>query len=387
MSSNPTAEIAEQIGSAAEKQTLRKARAASKARTGRKVWIDLENSPHVPFFCPIMEELKSRGYEIVLTARDCFQVCELADMAGLEYRKVGRHHGKNRLAKLTGLGMRVLNLAPFIVRERPAISVSHCSRTSILLSSLLGIPSVNIIDYEFADQRLTGMIGSQRKKWVMTPEVVPSANFEKSGTLPDHILHYPGIKEDVYVPAFKPDPAFRRALGFAPDDVLVTLRPPASEAHYHSPESDRLLAAVFRLLGQHQEVKTVLLPRTPKQGAEIREANQEIFAERRIVIPDRALNGLDLIWHSDVVISGGGTMNREAAALHVPVYSIFRGALGAVDKHLAEKGKLILLKSEQDVEQHLQLARRDRNQSSGSSKSAALEVVVDHIETVCGSRG
>lgn len=387
MSPNPTAEIAEQLENAEEKQTPHHARPVSRLHTGRKVWIDLENSPHVPFFCPILEELKSRGYEVALTARDCFQVCELADMAGLKYRKVGRHHGKNRVAKLTGLGMRVLSLVPFILRERPAISVSHCSRTSILLSSLLGIPSINIIDYEFADQRLTGMIGSQRKKWVMTPDVVPSTNFEQSGTLPHHILHYPGIKEDVYVPSFRPDPAFRRTLGVAPEDVLVTLRPPASEAHYHSPESDKLLAAVFRRLAEHSEVKTVLLPRTPKQGAEIREANQDLFAEGRVVIPERALNGLDLIWHSDVVVSGGGTMNREAAALDIPVYSIFRGALGAVDKHLAEKGKLILLKSEQEVHERLELVRRDRSQSSRSSKSAALQAVVDHIEAVCGSRG
>jgi uncharacterized protein len=387
MSPTELAELTEEHQGARQSEAQRKVRAAEKDRRVRKVWIDLENSPHVPFFIPIMEELKRRGFEVVLTARDCFQVCELADMAGLSYRKVGRHFGKNRIAKLAGLGLRVLQLAPFILREGPAIGVSHCSRTSIILSALLGIPSINIIDYEFADQRLTGMLGSNRKKWVLTPEVVPSANFEKTGTLPDHILHYPGIKEDVYVPSFRPDPAFKCNLGFEAGDVLVTMRPPASEAHYHSPESDRLLETVFALLTDHPEVKTVLLPRTSRQEAELRQAHGELFAAGRIVVPERALNGLDLIWHSDVVISGGGTMNREAAALGIPVYSIFRGALGAVDKHLAEKGKLILLTSEQEVREKLRLVPRDRVRESRPDDASALEAVVQHIDAVCASRG
>ena len=364
-----------------------KLRGAGSSLPRRKVWIDLENSPHVPFFCPIIDELKRRNYEVVLTARDCFQVCELADLAGLKYRKVGRHHGKNRLAKLMGLGLRVLRLAPMILRERPDIGVSHCSRTSIILSALLGIPSLNIIDYEFADQRFTGLIGSNRKKWVLTPEVVPAANFENSGTMPDHVLHYPGIKEDVYVPFFEPDAEFGSALGFAPGNVVVAIRPPASEAHYHSPESDRLLTAVFAMLAEHPEVRTVLLPRTPRQEAELREAHPQLFNEGRVIVPEHALSGLDLIWHSDVVISGGGTMNREAAALGIPVYSFFRGTLGAVDKHLAENGKLVLLKSEQDVREQLKLVHRDRSRDSRSSRMAALEAVVRHIDAICERRG
>jgi len=47
-----------------------------------KIWIDLDNTPHVPFFKPIIRELEKRGHEVVLTARDAFQVCELADRMG-----------------------------------------------------------------------------------------------------------------------------------------------------------------------------------------------------------------------------------------------------------------------------------------------------------------
>lgn len=356
-------------------------------RLVRKVWIDLENSPHIPFFEPIIKELERRDCEVVLTARDCFQVCELADMAGLRYRKIGRHYGKNSIAKLVGLCIRVLQMAPTILRERPAISVSHGSRTLMVLSALLGIRSINIADYEFADFRLTTWIGSKRKKWIMTPGVIPSEIFEKNGMLPDHVLHYPGIKEDVYVPFFQPDSSLKATLGFQPSDVMVTIRPPATEAHYHNPESEKLLMAVFELLEAHPEVKTVLLPRTHRQEAELRDARPGLFATGRIVVPKHAVNGLDLIWDSDVVISGGGTMNREAAALGIPVYSLFRGTLGAVDRHLAETGKLVLLGNEEDVRGKLKLVSRTRTLVPVTSRRASLDTVVNHISAILGNKG
>src|SRR5580658_4809737 len=175
-------------------------RAEKAPHRGQKVWIDLENSPHVPFFRPIIKVLEDRGCDVVLTARDCFQVCELGDMAGMNYRKIGHHYGKNSLAKVAGLGIRVLQMAPVVLREKPVVSVSHGSRSLLVLSAVLGIPSINIADYEHADHRLTTWLGSVKKKWVLTPDVIPPEIFEKHGMLKDHILHYPGIKEDVYTP-------------------------------------------------------------------------------------------------------------------------------------------------------------------------------------------
>jgi uncharacterized protein len=362
-------------------------RTGKERRSDRKVWIDLENSPHIPFFGPIIKELERRSCEVVLTARDCFQVCELADMAGLKYRKIGHHYGKHRLAKIAGLGIRVLQLTPFILRERPTISISHGSRSSLVLSAVLGIPSINISDYEYADHRLTTWIGSVQKKWMLTPEVISSDIFVKHGMPKDHVLHYPGIKEDVYVPFFQPDPALKDMLGLESADVVVTIRPPATEAHYHNPESEKLLMAVFELLGAHSEVKTVLLPRTHRQEAELRQAKPDLFDAGRIMVPKHAVDGLDLIWYSDLVISGGGTMNREAAALGIPVYSLFRGTMGAVDKHLAETGRLVLLESEQDVREKLKLVPRSKTVASRPRQLATLEAVLNHISAIMDKKG
>jgi predicted glycosyltransferase len=351
-------------------------------RPGRKVWIDLENSPHVPFFAPIIEELKRRGCEVVLTARDCFQVCELADLAGFHYKKIGHHYGKHRIAKVAGLGIRVLQMTPFILREKPAIAVSHGSRSLIALAAVLGIPSVTIADYEYADHRLGKFLGAAKKKWVMTPDVVPADIFKKDGMLPEQILSYPGIKEDVYTPFFRPDPSLKEILGLKATDIVVTIRPPATEAHYHNPESEQLLAEVFKLLAARPDVKTVLLPRTPRQEADLRQVAPELFATQRMIVPKHAVDGLDLIWYSDVVISGGGTMNREAAALGIPVYSLFRGTMGAVDKHLAATGRLVLLESVQDVRNKLKLVPRDKTLVSRSNQHGTLDAVVNHIVAV-----
>jgi len=208
----------------------------------KKIWIDLENSPHVPFFKPIMEELERRGHSIVLTARDCFQVCELADLFHLQYRRIGRHYGKHRLAKVAGLGIRVLQMTPGMFREKPDLSLSHGSRSQMVVSSLLGVPSVAIFDYEHSSQ-----MRIFKPAWVMAPEVVVAGAYGKD--IPrDRLLSYPGIKEDVYVPSFQPDPTIKQELGLQDNDLVVTIRPPATEAHYHNPEAEGLLTAVFQLL-------------------------------------------------------------------------------------------------------------------------------------------
>ena len=342
----------------------------------KKVWIDLDNSPHVPFFVPIIEELKIRGYSVLVTARDCFQVCELIALHGVQHKRIGRHYGKSRVLKLAGLGVRALQLAPAVLSEKPDVALSHGSRSQLVLSTLLRIPSIVICDYEFV--RGFEII---RPSCMMYPEVIPSS-FTKS-----RVMKYPGIKEDVYIPRFKPDPAITAYLKLSRDDLVVTLRPPANEAHYHNPESDVLLEAVLNRLSVRPHTKVVLLPRNQKQEAAIRKTWPALFASGSIIVPDHAVDGLNLIWYSDLVISGGGTMNREAAALGVPVYSIFRGEIGAVDRYLAAAGRLVMVKSEEDVRTKILLQHRHRPAEPEKADSGALKKIVDNvvsvIETTC----
>jgi predicted glycosyltransferase len=346
----------------------------------KKIWIDLENSPHVPFFRPIIDELRNRGYLVTITARDCFQVIELAELAGLKYKKVGHHYGKHKLAKMAGLCIRVAQMLPLILREKPDLAVSHGSRSCFVLANLLHIPTITIMDYEHAK-----WVRHPKSAWVMAPEIIPDHAMQPTLLESGHVLRYPGIKEDVYTPSFSPDPNIKSVLGFSDEDIVVTVRPPANEAHYHNPESDQMLALVLHKLASDPRVKAVLVPRTTKQGEQLRAIYFDAFAAKRFVIPEHVVDGLDLIWYSDLVISGGGTMNREAAALGVPVYSIFRGTVGAVDKYLSDVGRLVLLQDAADVESKLEIVRREQRNQRGAHSRAPLETVVSNITAVLES--
>ena len=341
----------------------------------RKIWVDLDNSPHVPFFAPIIEKLEESGDSVLITARDCFQVCDLADLLHLNYRRVGRHYGKHKSWKLIGLCWRALQLLPHVLRYKPQLALSHGSRSQLIVANLLRIPSITVADYEYSTIWMW-----VRPTWVITPEIIPS---EKMHFHQHRVLKYPGIKEDVYVPRFKPDSAILASLGLEKaNDLIVLIRPPATEAHYHRPESDELFALVLNFLGSKPDIKMVLLPRNEHQAAAIRSKWGTLFASGRALIPSQVTDGLNLIWHSDLVISGGGTMNREAAALGVPVYSIFRGEIGAVDRYLVSVGRLILIERPQDVVDKLVLAKRDRTQMADRTVSGTLNAIVGHVKAI-----
>jgi predicted glycosyltransferase len=344
---------------------------SQRSAPGKKVWIDIDNSPHVPFFLPIIEELEKRGLELILTARDMYQVCDLLEFFNLPCKVIGGHYGKNKVLKVLGSCLRAAQLAPTAAKFRPSIALSHGSRAQILACKALGIPTIMMHDYEYSTK--TGFI---EPDWTLMPDVIPDSTMSKR---PGRSLKYPGLKEDVYVPRFRPDPSILNRLGISPDSLVVTLRPPATEAHYHNPESEKLFAETLQLLAEKPFVRAVTLPRNAKQGDQLRGEWAELIARGSMIIPEAPVDGLNLIWFSDLVISGGGTMNREAAALGVPVYSIFRGKIGAVDRYLAENGRLILLENIEDVRTKINLVRWNRPAKPENTDRPALQSIVDSI--------
>jgi hypothetical protein len=352
-----------------EKQTrLRQRKIPALQQFRGKIWIDLDNSPHVPFFNPIINELNSRGYEVFVTARDCSQTCGLADLFAIKYKRIGRHYGKNKVFKVTGTVYRALQLSRAVTGDKPTLAVSHGSRAQMLSALMLNVPSLVIMDYE----HVRGFI---RPTWIMVPEIISDGAIRHDR---EHILRYPGIKEDVYVPFFSPAPGIRYELGIEENALLVTIRPHATEAHYHNPQSEKLFLAAVNYLGNQDNVKMVILPRYDAQRLNLINEWPEWCRNGKIVIPEHPVDGLNLIWASDFVISGGGTMNREAAALGVPVYSIFRGKIGAVDKYLSERGRLIMLENKADIPKKIKLIKRGRDVKVDRS-NGTLDEVVNHI--------
>ena len=340
----------------------------------KTIWIDLDNSPHVPFFAPIIKKVKKRGYTVTLTARDCFQVCGLADLHGFKYLRIGKHYGKNKALKVGGTIYRSLQLVRRASNAKPSLALSHGSRSQVFASKMLGIRSSVIIDYEYTK----GLPG-------ISPDalIVPELIFDGMKSHSSRLFTYPGIKEDVYVPDFVPDPGILEVFGIDTENLLVTIRPPATEAHYHNPEAEVLFAEAVDYLGSLDGVRIFILPRNEKkQGDFIKSRWAEWCNSKRIIIPEHVVDGLNLIWHSDLVISGGGTMNREAAALGVPVYSIFRGKIGAVDRYLSNTGRLTLIEKPEDVRAKIKVVHRNKPKEAAKRDHKTLNRIVDAIEEV-----
>ncbi len=345
---------------------------ARESQNKGKIWIDLDNSPHVPFFRPIINELEKKGYRILITARDNSQTCELADRHLINYLKVGKHHGANKLVKVLSTLFRSLMLAVIIKEKNPSVAISHGSRSQVIACAILKIPSIGLSDYEYA-------VPLGKSKWLISPEVIGS---EENKAYKIDVLHFPGIKEDVYAPFFCPDLNLRAGLGIQNEDILVTIRPPATEAHYHNPESETLFEYAVVWLLSHEKVRIVILPRYESQKKYLRKKWQKEINSGKIIIPSEVLDGLNLLWNSDLVISGGGTMNREAAALHVPVYSIFRGKIGAVDRWLNQQGRLELISSIDDIKTKIKVKKREIKPHLELTRTPALSAIIGHIENI-----
>ena len=339
----------------------------------RTIWIDLENTPHVPFFIPIIAELRSNGFEVILTARDFAQTKALIERAGLEAKIIGREHGSSTLRKATGIIYRAVALARYMKGKHISLAVGHGSRGLLLASKLLHIPSFTLYDYEGASVRLFNRLSS----FVMTPEVIPFSTLEGLGLTAEKHLTYPGLKEDVYVRDFVPDNVLKEELGLDAQRVIITIRPPSATAHYRSNESLLLFEGILNILVSRTDIQVILMPRNSEQRKKL----VAIIPNSSFLIPERAVDGLNVLYHSDLVIGGGGTMNREAAVLRVPVISIFKGPEGAVDKWLIEQGKMIAIERAEDIIPLLRKRDKAPFSLTNATKIAIVNAITNIVES------
>ena len=309
-----------------------------------KIWIDLDNSPHVLLFAPIIRRLTARGINVLITVREFSQTRELARQHGLEFVPVGRHYESgNKAAKIAGTLFRSIQLARFVAAQKITAAVSHGSRALVLASKMLRIPSMTLYDYEFASCRLYNLLSRK----ILAPQIVPDDRLIAQGLDLSKLIRYPGLKEEVYVYDFQPDPAVLCRLGIDGTRVVVTLRPPAPWAHYHDELSTTMFTALLNRLRELPCVEVAIPARTEAQKQDL--LNRYCLTENRFHIFTQPVDGLSLMWASDHVFSGGGTMTREAALLGMNVYSIFGGRLGAGDESLIRSGKLKSLREPSDI--------------------------------------
>jgi len=307
-----------------------------------RIWIDLANSPHVPFFRALVPEFERRGAAIEFTARDFAQTVELAEAAGLEPTVIGGHGGRALAGKAGNLVGRAAALRRWARGREFDLAVSHNSYAHVAAARALRIRSVTLMDYEHQPANHLAFRLASR---VVVPRSFPSAALSRYGARPRKVRRYHGTKEDVYLADFEPDPRFLEtlaALGVRAEDVTVVVRPPARDALYHRFENE-LFDELLTRLSARAGVKVILLART--------EAQRAAYASRpNLILPRAALDGANLIAASDLVVSAGGTMNREAAALGVPAATIYAGRWAAIDEELVREGRLRRISTREDLD-------------------------------------
>jgi predicted glycosyltransferase len=298
-----------------------------------RIWVDLTNSPHVLVLRPIVEVLRARGHEVQITARDFAQTLGLLERFGIDHTVVGRHRGGRLAAKGVGLLSRSTALARWARGRGFDLAFGHGSNDVTVAARLLRIPSATMFDYEWATVQHT--VNCRLARTVVVPAAIPAQRLARYGAT-GKIAAYPGLKEEYYLADFEPDPAILGELGLDPAKPIAVIRTPPAVSLYHRFENDVFGAVLDRLRGG----QTVVLPRTPEQRAELGEG---------FIVPERAIDAQSLIAYADLVVSAGGTMNREAVALGTPVWTTFQGRLGAVDERLIADGRLLLLERAEDV--------------------------------------
>jgi uncharacterized protein len=299
-----------------------------------RIWIDITAPAHVLVFRPLIDILRERGDEVEVTAREYAQTVQLLEQHGIQAELIGGHGGRSRVRKLTTMVTRLAGLRRWARGKSFDAALAHGSHHLTLTARALGIPSSTTFDYEYAT--VQHQLGCRAARLVVVPEAIPPERLERYGVRPPKLRRYPGLKEEYYLSDLEPDRRVLEQLGLEAegDRALVVVRTPPDIALYHR-SSNELFPRMLQSLGTKDDVRVVVLPRTHEQRDFVRG-----LALPSVVVPDEAVDAQSLVALSDLVVSAGGTMNREAAALGVPVYTTFSGRLGGVDEALIREGRL-----------------------------------------------
>src|SRR6266540_815821 len=278
-----------------------------------RVWMDLTNTAHVLVLRPLVELLEAEGHDVALTARPLSHTVDLLDDWGHPYTVLGRYGGAGRPGKALAAASRVPQLVRFGRGRSFDCALAHGSTDLPPACRLLRIPNTTMFDYEWAS--LQHHVNCRLADRVLVPDAIPLGRLARYGARPPKLVRYPGLKEEYYLADFEPDRTVLEAVALDPERILVTVRTPPDVSLYHR-KSNRLFQQVLNHLGRQENVQAVVLPRTEEHRDFVRALELP-----SVIVPEQAVDAQSLITFSDLVVSAGGPMNREAAALGVPVYT------------------------------------------------------------------
>ncbi|GAB4504805.1 MAG: DUF354 domain-containing protein [Anaerolineales bacterium] len=336
------------------------------------IWVDIANPPQVLFMQPLIGEMQRRKHRVFVTTRHHSEAVELADHYGLSHKAIGAHGGGSSTGKGIATIVRALQLAQYLASKKINLAVSGSSYSQAVAAKLLHIPFVTLTDYE-GNPGLHIVCRVARK--ILTPRFFAGQNLLRYGALENKIVHYNGLKENIYLDLFVPAPSFWENTGIPAEKFMITMRPESDVSAYHQFENP-LFDETLEYLAHQKDTFIVLLPRNAKQ-----KEKYQALGLPNLFIPSRVLSGPDLIYHSDLVVGAGGTMNREAVVLGNIVYSLFMGQIGSVDKYLIDTGKMHWIGSTSEIPT-IEIRKKHLRRRDHADDTLAREVTDLILESV-----
>ena len=333
-----------------------------------KIWIDLINTSHPVFFKSLIGEL-DRAHQVCLTARDRSETVALARELGMTPRVIGTDFS-NRAVKAANHALRTLAL--FARAPRFDVALAFGGSTSVAVARARAKPSVVFHDNDLIFTRATraGTLETKvmaRADHIIIPAAFPAQVLLNRGARRKSIHQFEGYKEDVYIADYRPDPGFPARLPFTD---FVVLRPEALFAAYVSETSSIVPELIKALVAGRTNV--VYLPRIKADLSHI----ETLRGSSHLFVPQQALNGLDLCWYSQAVLTGSGTFAREAACLGTTAVSFFPERLLAVDQRLVDEGRMLHSRSVDKIIEHIASSReRDKQPDLERSRAVKRQVV------------
>lgn len=306
----------------------------------KTIWFDITNVPHVNFLLPIINRYKGQ-YNYVFSIRDFAETKGLFEMKiPYPYIIIGKHEGGNKVKKILGVAKRIHLLNKQIPDFDIKISVG--GDASCIVAKLRGKKSITFDDNEKAPNWRYAPF-SDLAFW---PKAIPTDVLRKQ-LFKKNLYQYDGYKEDMYLADYVPDEHF---IDILPWKDYVIVRPENINANYVEGNSSIVPSLLRELKKLNKNV--LFLPRY-EFDRKYAEGFDNIF------IPNGAINGLDACFYAEAVLTGAGTMAREAACLGIPAVSFFAGKrLLTVDQSLINQGKMFFSRDAEAIVDFLSKSKR-----------------------------
>jgi predicted glycosyltransferase len=307
-----------------------------------RVWVDLTNTAHVVVLRPLVELLEARGHSVSITVRPLSHTVELLEDWGHPYVAFGEHGGVRRVDKARSAASRTRRMLAFGRSHGPFdAGLAHGSTDLPVACRVLRVPNTTMFDYEWAlaQHHLNCRLANR----VLVPEAIPPERLRRFGARGSKLVRYPGLKEEYVLHGFTPDASVLSSLGVSRSQPLCVVRTAPSYALYLGGSSTPMLPRLLERLDE-EGVQTVVLVRNEDQARDVL-----ALGLSSVIVPGRAVDARSLVAFADALVSAGGSMNREAAALGTPVWTMFEGRMGGVDEQLVAEGRLRVLHDPADV--------------------------------------